>query len=91
VTIALERLFAGVIATLRADVIRHIGDPYARGQAVGVIDLINNIGPGVEWARGRSATRWRRRMGGPLVTKPRVAPSASSSATRMTKPRATLN
>jgi hypothetical protein len=49
--IALERLLEGIIATLRNDVIPHVGDAYARGQAVGVIDLINNIGPRIEWAR----------------------------------------
>jgi len=50
--IALERLLEGIIATLRNDVIPNVGDAYARGQAVGVIDLLNNIGPRIEWARG---------------------------------------
>jgi hypothetical protein len=50
--IALERLFEGIVATLRTNVIPHVEDSYARGQAVGVIDLINNIAPQVEWARG---------------------------------------
>ncbi len=49
--IALERLIEGIIATLRADVIPNIPDAYARGQAVGVIDLLNNIVPKIEWAR----------------------------------------
>jgi len=48
---SLERLLEGIIATLRTDVIPNIGDGYARGQAVGVIDLLNNIGPRIEWAR----------------------------------------
>jgi hypothetical protein len=60
-TIALERLFEGIIATLRADVIPHVGDPYARGQAVGVIDLINNMGPSVEWARAPLLQKVRER------------------------------
>lgn len=59
--IALERLFAGIIGTLRADVIPHVADPYARGQAVGVIDLINNIGPNVEWARAPVQQKVRER------------------------------
>lgn len=50
--IPLERLIEGIVATLRADVIPNVADGYARGQAVGVIDLLNNIGPRVEWARG---------------------------------------
>lgn len=49
--IALDRLFEGMIATLRADVIPRIENGFARGQAVGLIDLINNIAPRVEWAR----------------------------------------
>lgn len=50
--IPLERLIEGIVATLRTDVIPNIADGYARGQAVGVIDLLNNIRPRVEWARG---------------------------------------
>jgi hypothetical protein len=50
--ISLERLIEGIIATLRADVIPNIPDAYARGQAVGVIDLLNNIVPKIEWAHG---------------------------------------
>ena len=49
--ISLERLLEGIIATLRTDVIPNVSDAYARGQAVGVIDLLNNIGPRIEWAR----------------------------------------
>ncbi|BCH25324.1 hypothetical protein MesoLjLc_52630 [Mesorhizobium sp. L-8-10] len=49
--IPLERLIEGIVATLRADVIPNVTDGYARGQAVGVIDLLNNIGPRIEWAR----------------------------------------
>jgi hypothetical protein len=60
-SIRLERLFEGIIATLRADVIPHVDDPYARGQAVGVIDLINNISPGVEWARAPLLQKVRER------------------------------
>ncbi len=48
---ALDRLLEGIIATLRNDVIPHVSDSYARGQAVGVIDLLNNIGARLEWAR----------------------------------------
>ncbi|MCV0396710.1 MAG: hypothetical protein K5872_22605 [Rhizobiaceae bacterium] len=48
---SLERLFEGIVATLRSDVIPQIPDAYARGQAVGVIDLLNNIAPRTEWAR----------------------------------------
>ena len=32
---SLERLIAGIIATLRADVIPNVTDAYARGQAIG--------------------------------------------------------
>lgn len=46
---SLERLVEGIIATLRNDVIPNVGDDYARGQAIGVIDLLNNIAPRLEW------------------------------------------
>lgn len=49
--IPLNRLIEGIIATMRSDVIPHVADSYARGQAVGVIDLLNNIAPRVEWAQ----------------------------------------
>lgn len=50
--ISLERLIEGIIATLRSDVIPHVTEAFARGQAVGVIDVLNSINPRVEWARG---------------------------------------
>jgi hypothetical protein len=51
VSFDLSRLFEGVIETLRAEVVPHVTDADARGQAVGVIDLIGNIAGRVEWAR----------------------------------------
>lgn len=54
-----QRLFEGIIATLRADVIPHIADAYARGQAVGVIDVLNNLMPRVEWTRAPLLERIR--------------------------------
>lgn len=50
--IALSRLIEGIITTLRTDVIPNVTDAYARGQAVGVIDVLNNIAPRIEWASG---------------------------------------
>jgi hypothetical protein len=47
---SLARLFEGVIATLRADVIPRIEDGYARGQAVGVIDILNGLSLNVDWS-----------------------------------------
>src|ERR1700733_8119256 len=49
---SLERLIAGIIATLRTDVIPNVSDAYARGQAIGVIDVLNTIAPRLEWAGG---------------------------------------
>ncbi|WP_158969981.1 hypothetical protein [Chachezhania sediminis] len=46
---SLDRLVAGIIATLRTEVIAHVDNPYARGQAIGVVDLLNNIGAHLEW------------------------------------------
>lgn len=58
---SLERLIAGIIATLRTDVIPNVTDAYARGQAIGVIDLLNNIAPRLEWARAPLAEAVRER------------------------------
>jgi hypothetical protein len=48
---SLDRLIGGIIATLRTHVIPNVTDGYARGQAIGIIDLLNNIAPRLEWAR----------------------------------------
>jgi hypothetical protein len=48
---SLNRLVEGMIATLRSHVIPNVSDAYARGQTIGIIDLLNNIAPRVEWAR----------------------------------------
>lgn len=48
---SLERVLEGIAATLRTDVIPKVTEEHARSQAVGVIDLINNIAARVEWAR----------------------------------------
>lgn len=48
---SLDRLIQGIIATLRNDVIPNVTDAYARGQAVGVIDLLNNVAPRLDWDR----------------------------------------
>ncbi len=47
---SIGRLLDGISATLREDVIPRIEDPYARGQAVGVIDVLNNLKPRIDWA-----------------------------------------
>jgi hypothetical protein len=51
-TVSLERMIEGIIATLRSDVIPNVADPHGRGQAIGVIDLLSNLGDRLEWARG---------------------------------------
>lgn len=49
--IPLERLIEGLIATLRADVIPNVPDGYAKGQAVGIVDILNGLRGRVEWTR----------------------------------------
>ncbi len=63
-SIALKRLFEGIVSTLRTDIIPHVGDSYARGQAVGIIDLINNVATRIEWARAPliESVREKRRL-----------------------------
>lgn len=83
--IALERVFDGIVRALRADVIPNVSDPFARGQAVGVIDLINNIAGRVEWAREPllDAMREKRRLlasAAEALGEPRPAPSEALEA-----------
>ena len=47
---SLERLLDGIAAALRRDVIPRLDDEYATGQALAVIDLINNLKPRLDWA-----------------------------------------
>ena len=48
-TLSVERMIAGIVETLRDDVIPHVGDAYGRGQALGIIDLLNNFGARLDW------------------------------------------
>jgi hypothetical protein len=77
--IALGRLIEGIVATLRADVIPNVSDAYARGQAVGVIDLLNNIAPRIEWAQRpiHEAVAEKRAL---LAEIARLAPAAAPDA-----------
>lgn len=47
---SLDRLLDGICAALRRDVIPRLDDEYATGQALAVIDLINNLKPRLDWA-----------------------------------------
>ena len=78
---SLGRLVEGMIATLRSHVIANISDAYARGQAIGVIDLLNNIGPRIEWARAPivEAIEARRKA---IAEARALTPAAPKSATR---------
>ena len=49
---SVERMIAGIVETLRDDVIPHVSDGYARGQALGIIDLLNNYGVRLDWDAG---------------------------------------
>lgn len=48
---SLERLIEGMIASLRNDIIPNVSDAYARGQAIGVVDMLNTIAARTEWSR----------------------------------------
>jgi hypothetical protein len=84
--VSLERLVEGIIATLRTDVIPNVAEGYARGQAIGVIDLLNNIGPRIEWARAPVAaavaekTELLARIDKLIPDLPRRDPPAAGSA-----------
>lgn len=47
---SLERLIDGMAATLRAEVIPHIEGDYARGQAFGVIYMLNSLKLRASWS-----------------------------------------
>ena len=46
---SLQRILDGMIATVRAELIPRLDDEFARGQAYGVIDLLNNLKPRIDW------------------------------------------
>ncbi|CAN5919380.1 hypothetical protein BH11PSE13_BH11PSE13_37630 [soil metagenome] len=56
---SLNRLLDGICAALRRDVIPRLDDEYATGQALAVIDLINNLKPRLDWAVPPLAERAR--------------------------------
>lgn len=86
--IPLDRLIDGIIATLRSDVIPHVSDSYARGQAVGVIDLLNNLAPRVEWAREPLARQVEAKRG-LLEEVGRLAPAAAIRSGTLDAPSST--
>lgn len=47
---SLDRLIDGMVATLRKEVIPHVGTEFARGQAFGVIYMLNSIRLRAEWS-----------------------------------------
>ena len=51
-TNSLERIFDGLIDALQSSVIPAIQDESARSQAYGVLDMLRNLKPRVEWALG---------------------------------------
>jgi hypothetical protein len=46
---SLPRIIDGMIATLRAEIIPRLDDEFARGQAYGAVDLLNNLKPRIDW------------------------------------------
>jgi len=48
----LDRLFAGLVASLQGEIIPRLDDEFARGQAYAAVDLLNNLRPRLDWAVG---------------------------------------
>ena len=48
----LPRLIDGMVATLRKDIIPHVEGEYARGQAFGVIYMLNSLKLRASWSNG---------------------------------------
>ena len=49
---SLDRLFAGIIASLGGEIIPRLDDEFARGQAYAMVDLLTNLRPRIDWAVG---------------------------------------
>ena len=47
---SLPRLIEGMVATLRSEIIPHLAGEFARGQAFGVIYMLNNIRLRADWS-----------------------------------------
>lgn len=46
---SLARIIDGMIATIKSEVIPRLDDEFARGQAYGTLDLLNNLKPRIDW------------------------------------------
>lgn len=49
---SLDRLFAGIVASLVSEIIPRLDDEFARGQAYAIVDLLTNLRPRIDWAVG---------------------------------------
>lgn len=49
---SLDRLFAGIVASLGSEIIPRLDDEFARGQAYAIVDLLTNLRPRLDWAVG---------------------------------------
>jgi hypothetical protein len=49
---SLPRLIDGMVATLRKDIIPHVSGDFARGQAYGVIYMLNSLKRRASWSNG---------------------------------------
>ena len=49
---SLDRLFAGIVASLGSEIIPRLDDEFARGQAYAIVDLLTNLRPRIDWAVG---------------------------------------
>jgi hypothetical protein len=49
---SLDRLFGGLIDSLKTEIIPRLDDEFARGQAYAAVDLLNNLRPRLDWAVG---------------------------------------
>lgn len=47
---SIERLFGGMVTALRSDIVPRLTDEYAAGQALAIIDLLQNLALRLDWA-----------------------------------------
>jgi len=84
----LDRLFAGLIASLHGEIIPRLDDEFARGQAYAAMDLLNNLRPRIDWAVGPLAEQIAAQLAA-VQRISRLAPEQALSEALMAQPQPT--
>jgi hypothetical protein len=85
---SLERIFAGLCATLRESVLPEVADPWARTQVEAAVGLLANLGARVEWrcADLREEVRATREVLAAAVEADRSSPALALARSLLDEP-----